>query len=570
MRVLIVFFVSLRALCPSLSVLCVPSLLDKDGHVRLSDFGLAGDLNIDPDGHTVGACGTAGYMSQELLANLRYDTSPDVFAFGVVLYELLHGQVPHQVEEDPVEEVSFHRTLSEPCKNLILMLLQPDPARRLGCDKTLPLGERWGAVKAHPFFAGVDWALAARRGLDPPFVPQADTANCDPMYELEEQLREQPVEEIISPQEDAVFNGWDWHTEPHYHTRRSGLSLADALLVGDDDGPDSGLRAGGGGTGTAAAGSGGGGHLQDHHERPHSASGFRSDELELIPSAGDEQVQRRQQQHHPHHQLQQQQQPHGRHFRSGSFDEPHFAAVSVLPSASGVAAPAASSEVAIPPPRNIHQNPSIDSFTHYYVGSPGVLRPSPSPSGSDLSPVDAATAASSLSASPPLPATFSASSASSSLSSSLHQSNPTQQQQQQQQLRSPNRSPARRANSVQVPAHSSSGAAARARAAQPSTASSALARALNPLGKPVSHSTPPLLLSNNSYHNGSRGKPGHQITSSMQEEELGVITLHELRGSGGDGDGANADGRHDDGDVAAVAAADADQDQVELDWEDES
>lgn len=39
-------------------------LLGADGHLRLSDFGLAGDLNLDADGMTVGACGTSGYMSQ--------------------------------------------------------------------------------------------------------------------------------------------------------------------------------------------------------------------------------------------------------------------------------------------------------------------------------------------------------------------------------------------------------------------------------------------------------------------------------------------------------------------------
>ena len=39
-------------------------LLGADGHMRLSDFGLAADLNIEPDGMTVGACGTSGYMSQ--------------------------------------------------------------------------------------------------------------------------------------------------------------------------------------------------------------------------------------------------------------------------------------------------------------------------------------------------------------------------------------------------------------------------------------------------------------------------------------------------------------------------
>jgi serine/threonine protein kinase len=64
-------------------------LLDAEGHVRLSDFGLAGDLNVEADAMTVGACGTTGYMAQELLANMRYDTTPDLFAFGVLIFEML-------------------------------------------------------------------------------------------------------------------------------------------------------------------------------------------------------------------------------------------------------------------------------------------------------------------------------------------------------------------------------------------------------------------------------------------------------------------------------------------------
>ena len=30
----------------------------------------------------------------------------------------------------------------------------------------------WAAVKAHPFFAKVDWAVIAAKSLTPPYVPQ--------------------------------------------------------------------------------------------------------------------------------------------------------------------------------------------------------------------------------------------------------------------------------------------------------------------------------------------------------------------------------------------------------------
>ena len=203
------------------SVCVVTVLLDADGHIRLSDFGLAGDLNLDADGMTIGACGTSGYMSQELLANMRYDTTPDVYAFGVLMYEMLHAAIPNQV--DDVSRLSFGPKLSVAAVDLMRRLLHPDPAQRIGCDRNRSLGGRWEEVKSHAFFKPVNWEAAARRELKPPFVPAADTANCDPLYELEEQLTEATPHTHISDLEEAVFKGWDWHTDPAFHTKTSHL-----------------------------------------------------------------------------------------------------------------------------------------------------------------------------------------------------------------------------------------------------------------------------------------------------------------------------------------------------------
>ena len=187
------------------------------GHVYLSDFGLAGDLNAEPDGLTVGACGTPGYQSRELLNNQPYDFTPDVYAFGVVMYELLHGGVPGPYE-DPTH-LRYRSNLSSNCIDLLVQLLQHDQHFRIGCDPHRT--HRWNDVKAHPFFSKVNWDRAQRKSLRPPFKPLSDTANCDPMYELEEQLRETPATQPrpLTDKEQAVFKGWEYHTDPQYHSK---------------------------------------------------------------------------------------------------------------------------------------------------------------------------------------------------------------------------------------------------------------------------------------------------------------------------------------------------------------
>ncbi|CAN0311066.1 unnamed protein product, partial [Hapterophycus canaliculatus] len=64
--------------------------------VLLADFGLAKQLpkaNGKP-GLLVGACGTKPYLAPELVRDVPYDAAVDLWALGVVTYELLHGYTP--------------------------------------------------------------------------------------------------------------------------------------------------------------------------------------------------------------------------------------------------------------------------------------------------------------------------------------------------------------------------------------------------------------------------------------------------------------------------------------------
>jgi serine/threonine protein kinase len=137
-------------------------LLDQNGHVRLADFGLSKLLRRDESPTLIRTntfCGTREYVAPEMLARTPYDTSVDLWAFGILLYEILCGRTPfYSKERDEIYEriqktpVFYPKELSENVQDLLQGLLQRDASRRLGaCGRGLE------DVKSHVWFSGVDW-----------------------------------------------------------------------------------------------------------------------------------------------------------------------------------------------------------------------------------------------------------------------------------------------------------------------------------------------------------------------------------------------------------------------------
>jgi len=187
-------------------------LLDSDGHIKITDFGLCKE-EISFGDTTKTFCGTPEYLAPEVLEDNDYGRSVDWWGFGVVLYEMLCGRLPfynrdHEVLFELIlnEEVRFPSRLSDISKSILSGLLTKDCRKRLGGGSRDALD-----VMEHAFFQGINWDDVYNRKLRPPFKPEikseADTANFDPEFTTETPRLTPPDKSVLSEEVDsAVFS----------------------------------------------------------------------------------------------------------------------------------------------------------------------------------------------------------------------------------------------------------------------------------------------------------------------------------------------------------------------------
>ena len=89
-------------------------VISPEGKVKLTDFGLAIDLDAGPDepDEEIPFSGVAAYMAPEQIAGDTVDARTDIYSLGIVAYQMLTGEPPFQ---GPVHEVrNLQRTASVP------------------------------------------------------------------------------------------------------------------------------------------------------------------------------------------------------------------------------------------------------------------------------------------------------------------------------------------------------------------------------------------------------------------------------------------------------------------------
>lgn len=70
-------------------------VIDNEGHVRLTDFGLSKEGVLDISNGAKSFCGSLAYLSPEMLRKQGHGKGVDYYLLGVMLYEMLIGKTPY-------------------------------------------------------------------------------------------------------------------------------------------------------------------------------------------------------------------------------------------------------------------------------------------------------------------------------------------------------------------------------------------------------------------------------------------------------------------------------------------
>lgn len=160
-------------------------LLDGDGHLLLTDFGLSKVAVKDvstPGGSRCNSLGvgTIEYMAPELIrGSMESDYGPgyglacDWWSLGAMGCDLMTGKPPFgganwtKIQQNIMYgKLNLPYFLSPDAKDLLTRLLRKEPKKRLGVGPN-----DLNVIKKHRFFRKIDWKKLERRELEPPIRP---------------------------------------------------------------------------------------------------------------------------------------------------------------------------------------------------------------------------------------------------------------------------------------------------------------------------------------------------------------------------------------------------------------
>lgn len=191
-------------------------LLDVDGHVRLTDFGVSKEF-VTSHAIRTSFCGSPEYMSPEMLSARGHTRAVDFYSLGALLYELLTGLPPFYHPDRATmyriiqtEKVRFPGYLTAEACDLLTRLLEKNPRNRLGWE----LGAE--EIKAHPWCRPIPWERLMLKSKSPPFIPNLRESNFDPEctgLPIEESEYDTPVMEDRGSFTEACesrYEGWEF------------------------------------------------------------------------------------------------------------------------------------------------------------------------------------------------------------------------------------------------------------------------------------------------------------------------------------------------------------------------
>jgi serine/threonine protein kinase len=125
-------------------------IIDANDHIKLIDFGIAGKAGSRrlTFGKLSQTMGTPDYISPEQVNGKRGDARSDIFALGVMLYEMLTGRTPFEgpnplaimndrLLNDPVPPRKLERSISPQLQRVIRNAMEREPGKRYATARDL-------------------------------------------------------------------------------------------------------------------------------------------------------------------------------------------------------------------------------------------------------------------------------------------------------------------------------------------------------------------------------------------------------------------------------------------------
>ena len=193
------------------------------------------DSKSRPERRGMTFVGTAEYVSPEVLGDKPAEFGADVWALGIMIYQMFFGKTPFKEKNNyltfrKIEQLKIDFeggekiTIPDDAKDLISKILVKEPNKRLGGGEP---GTEYDIahLKSHPFFKGIDWKNL--HNMTPPNSENFDfllnKKNKEKKVEENKKTEKNKEPEIKSENKEIILKSGELEKKSpwlHYNTRK--------------------------------------------------------------------------------------------------------------------------------------------------------------------------------------------------------------------------------------------------------------------------------------------------------------------------------------------------------------